>query len=97
MFDSVMAVIDRHKLLAVLALCFLPLIFVVGSSLLFDLQSRRANELRAAEENALVAEPHNIFDDVTPQRQALEPTEQDCRALHGIYDGTRCVTPHLAR
>jgi hypothetical protein len=96
MIDSAMAVIDRHKLLAVWAVCFLPLVFVVGFSLVFELQSRRAHEL-AAEENVSLGEPHNIFDDMPQQRQLLEPTEEDCRALHGNYDGAGCVIPRLAR
>jgi hypothetical protein len=87
MIDSVMAVIDRHKLLAVWAVCFLPLVLLIGFSVAFELQSRQAAE----------AEPHNIFDDMAPQRQALEPTGEHCLELRGNDDGSGCVIPRFAR
>jgi hypothetical protein len=95
--NSVMAAIDRHKLSVASVVCALPLVLAVLFSLVFEWQSRRADELRAAEENALMAEPHNIFDDMTPQQTVFEPTEQDCRALRGNYDGAGCAVPRLAR
>jgi hypothetical protein len=87
MIDSVMAVIDRHKLSAVWAVCFLPLVLFIGFSVAFELQSRWAAE----------AEPHNIFDDITPQRQGLKPTGEHCMKLGGNDDGSGCVIPRLAR
>ena len=102
MIDRAFDVIDRHRLLVGMALCVLPVIFAVWFSGVFEPQSRRAAELRAAQENESVEEPHNIFDDV-PQPQEtyrknrmLDLTEEDCRRVHGIYDGTKCVIPHLA-
>jgi hypothetical protein len=83
---SVMAVIDRHKLLAVSAVCFLPLILLIGFSVAFELQSRLATE----------AEPHNIFDDMAPQGQALGPTAEHCMKLRGNDDGSGCVVPRPA-
>jgi len=96
MMDSVMAVIDRHKLSVASAVCVLPLVLAASFLLIFEAQSRRAHEL-AAEQNVSISQPHNIFDDMSAQRQALEPAEEDCRALHGTYDGAGCVIPHLAR
>jgi hypothetical protein len=89
--------IDRHRLLVGMLLCVLPLVFAVWCSGVFELQLPRDAALPAADEQAAADKPHNIFDDAPPQRQALETTEEDCRTLHGIYDGARCVTPHLAR
>jgi hypothetical protein len=84
---SVMTVIDRHKLLAVSAVCILPLILLIGFSLAFEVQSRLATE----------AEPHNVFDDMTPQGQALGPTGEHCMKLRGNDDGSGCVVPRPAR
>jgi hypothetical protein len=89
--------IDRYSLLLGVLLCVVPLVFVVWWSGVFQSQSPRDADLLAADEQAAVDRPHNIFDDMPPQGQALETTEQDCRMLHGIYDGARCVMPYLAR
>jgi hypothetical protein len=94
--DRALAMIDRHGLLVGMLICILPLVFAVWCVGLFEPQLPGDSELPAADELA-AAKPHNIFDDMPPQRQALETTEQDCRTLHGIYDGVRCVLPHLAR
>jgi hypothetical protein len=92
--DRAVAIIDRHGILVGMLICVLPLVFAVWCAGAFG---PRDTELPAAEEQAVVNRPHNIFDDMPPQRQALETTEEDCRTLHGIYDGVRCVLPRLAR
>jgi len=99
--NRALAAIDRHRLLVGLLLCALPLAFVVGFSGIFVPQWR-TSELPAAVERATAAELHNIFDD-DPQAQEtdarnpmLDLTEEECRRVHGIYDGIRCIVPHLA-